>query len=161
MSGRRCADELARIATGGGAAMVIAAGSPDHPLRRIIEGERSTWFLSKAEPVAARKRWIAGTLIPVGRLVVDDGAAVALRRGKSLLPAGVTRIEGHFSRGDALSIVTSSGLEIARGLSAYDRADAERIAGRRSSEIEALIGYRGRDEMVHRDDLVLMGSSGS
>jgi len=153
--------EAARIATGGGAAMVIAAGSPDHPLRCIVEGERSTWFLSKAEPVAARKRWIAGTLIPVGRLVVDDGAAGALRRGKSLLPAGVTRIEGHFSRGDALSIVTSSGLEIARGLSAYDRADAERIAGRRSSEIEALIGYRGRDEMVHRDDLVLMGSSGS
>ncbi len=153
--------EAARIATGGGAAMVIAAGSPDHPLRRIIDGERSTWFLSKAEPVAARKRWIAGTLIPVGRLVVDDGAAGALRRGKSLLPAGITRIEGHFSRGDALSIVTASGLEIARGLSAYDRADAERIAGRRSGEIEALIGYRGRDEMVHRDDLVLMGTGGS
>lgn len=153
--------EAGRIATGAGAAMVIAAGSPDHPLRRIIEDERSTWFLSKAEPVAARKRWIAGTLIPVGRLVVDDGAAGALRHGKSLLPAGITRIEGHFSRGDALSIVTTSGLEIARGLSAYDRADAERIAGRRSSEIEALIGYRGRDEMVHRDDMVLMGSSGS
>ena len=152
--------EAARIATGGGASMVISAGAPDHPLTRIAGGERCTWFLSAAEPVAARKRWIAGTLIPVGRLVVDDGAAGALKRGKSLLPAGVVRIEGHFSRGDALSIVTASGLEIARGLSAYDHAEAERIAGRRSGEIAALIGYRGRDEMVHRDDLVLMGKSG-
>ena len=153
--------EAARIATGAGASMVIAAGAADHPLARIAGGERCTWFVSQAEPVAARKRWIAGTLIPVGRLVVDDGAAMALKCGKSLLPAGIIRIEGHFSRGDALSIVASSGLEIARGLSAYDRADAERIAGRRSGEIEALIGYRGRDEMVHRDDLVLMGSGGS
>jgi glutamate 5-kinase len=150
--------EAARIATGAGASMAIAAGAPDHPLARIAEGAPCTWFLATAEPIAARKRWIAGTLVPVGRLVVDEGAVGALRRGKSLLPAGIVRVDGHFARGDAVSIVAPSGLEVARGLVAYDRADAERIAGRRSGDIETLLGYRGRDEMVHRDDLVLMGS---
>ena len=149
--------EAARIATGSGASMVITSGHHDRPLSRILNGSRATWFKSAATPATARKRWIAGSLEPAGRLVVDDGAAGALSRGRSLLPAGVRRVTGQFSRGDTVAIVTLQGLEIARGLSAYDAADAEIIAGRKSSEIEALLGLTGRDEMVHRDDLVMTG----
>jgi glutamate 5-kinase len=111
--------------------------------------------LSGASPVASRKRWIQGTLVPTGTLIVDAGAARALGSGKSLLPAGVRRIDGRFARGDAVRIVTEDGVEIARGLVAYDAADTRRIAGRKSSEIAAILGFAGRDEIVHRDDLVL------
>ena len=150
--------EAARIALAAGARMAIASGHHMRPLARIEAGERCTWFRSAATPLAARKRWIAGTLVPTGRLVVDAGAERALTQGKSLLPAGVRGVGGHFARGDAVSIVSEDGREVARGLVAYDREDAERIIGRRSAEIEALLGFRGRDEMVHRDDLVRMGN---
>ncbi len=149
--------EAARIATSAGASMVITSGHQDRPLSRILDGSRATWFKSAATPATARKRWIAGSLEPAGRLVVDDGAAGALGRGRSLLPAGVREVTGRFSRGDTVAIVTLNGSEIARGLSAYDAADAEIIAGRKSSEIEALLGLSGRAEMVHRDDLVMTG----
>ena len=149
--------EAARIATSAGATMIITSGHRDRPLTRILSGNQATWFKSAASPATARKRWIAGSLEPAGRLVVDDGAAGALGRGRSLLPAGVRQVTGRFSRGDTVAIVTMSGLEIARGLCAYDAADAEIIAGRKSSEIEALLGLTGRDEMVHRDDLVMTG----
>ncbi|MGE0212246.1 MAG: glutamate 5-kinase [Parvibaculaceae bacterium] len=150
--------EAAKIALAAGARMVIASGHESSPLSRIEGGCRSTWFRAPASPMAARKRWIAGTLVPTGRLVVDKGAERALAQGKSLLPAGVKGVEGHFARGDAVSIVGEEGREVARGLVAYDRQDAEKIIGRRSVEIEAILGFRGRDEMVHRDDLVRMGS---
>lgn len=149
--------EAARIATSAGASMVITSGHEDRPLTRILNGARATWFASAASPATARKRWIAGSLEPAGSLVVDDGAARALGRGRSLLPAGVRRVSGSFSRGDTVAIITQAGVEIARGLSAYDAADAGIIAGRKSSEIEALLGLTGRDEMVHRDDLVMTG----
>ncbi len=149
--------EAARIAVGAGCNMVIASGHEHHPLRRIIAGERCTWFIAPASALQSRKRWIAGTLQPTGHLVVDDGAVAALSKGKSLLPAGVKRIEGLFSRGDTVSIVTMTGREIARGLVTYDAADAARIAGMKSGEIEKTIGFRGRDELVHRDDMVLIG----
>ena len=149
--------EAARIATGAGAHMVIASGRGAHPLRAILDGAPCTWFVSQATPIAARKRWIAGSLVPTGRIVIDAGAETALAAGKSLLPAGVKRLEGQFARGDAVSIVSERGHEIARGLVAYDRADAERIIGRRSAETEAILGFRGRDEMVHRDDLIRSG----
>ena len=149
--------EAAKIALAAGCNMVVASGHEQHPLRRILDGARCTWFLAKASPLQSRKRWIAGTLVPMGRLVIDQGAAGALARGKSLLPAGVRRIEGSFARGDAVSIVSEIGEEIARGLVAYDMGDARRIAGLKSSEIGEALGFRGRDEMVHRDDLVLMG----
>jgi glutamate 5-kinase len=150
--------EAARIAMGGGARMVIASGHPLNPLSRIDEqGAAVTWFMPAATPLQARKRWIAGTLVPVGRLVVDDGAAKALKSGKSLLAAGVRGVEGTFSRGDPVSVL-AGGVELARGLVAYDRADAERIVGRKSHEIEGILGYRGRDELIHRDDLVVLGS---
>jgi len=150
--------EAGRIALAAGAAMAIASGHPLNPLSRVADGQACTWFKASATPVAARKRWIAGTLVPTGRLTVDGGAERALTQGKSLLPAGVRKIQGHFARGDAVSILAEDGREIARGLIAYDREDAERIIGRRSAEIEAILGFRGRDEMVHRDDLVRMGS---
>lgn len=146
----------ARIATGAGTAMAIALGKTSHPLRALSEGARCTWFLPAPEGRTARKRWIAGSLAPTGALQVDDGAAKALARGSSLLPAGVRLVEGAFARGDAVSIRTSSGIEIGRGLSAYDSADAARIAGHRSADIEAILGWRGRDEMIHRDDLALL-----
>ncbi|HKW55366.1 MAG TPA: glutamate 5-kinase [Stellaceae bacterium] len=145
----------ARIAMGAGCRMVIARGEPMHPLAAIEAGAPCTWFLPAAEPRTARKRWIAGTINPMGALVVDDGAAAALRRGTSLLPAGVVAVEGSFERGDAVVIRSRAGREVARGLSAYSSEDARAIAGHKSGEIEALLGYRGRDEMVHRDDLVV------
>jgi glutamate 5-kinase len=147
----------ARIATGAGCAMAIALGKVDRPLRAVEEGARVTWFLPEGEGRSARKRWIAGSLAPLGALVVDEGAARALRRGSSLLPAGVRGVEGAFRRGDPVAVRDAAGHELARGLVAYDAADAARILGRRSEELEAVLGWRGRDEIIHRDDLVLLG----
>jgi glutamate 5-kinase len=146
----------AKIAVAAGCHMCVAAGREPHPISRIESGERCTWFLADGSPVTARKQWIAGTLKPAGEIVVDAGAARALGQGKSLLPAGVVRVSGRFDRGDAVAVRDADGREIARGLSAYSSTDAERVCGRRSSEIEELLGYRGRDEMIHRDDLVLV-----
>jgi len=146
----------ARIATEAGCAMAIALGKPAHPIRSLLDGARCTWFLAAPEGRSSRKRWIAGRLAPMGALVVDAGAARALAEGRSLLPAGVRDVEGEFHRGDPLSVRDGEGRELARGLSAYDAADARRIAGHRSAEIEAILGWRGRDEIIHRDDLVLI-----
>jgi glutamate 5-kinase len=145
----------ARIAMAAGCRMVIARGERPHPLSAIEEGAAATWFIPSAEPRTARKRWIAGMLNPAGVLVVDDGAANALRRGTSLLPAGVVGVEGSFERGDPVLVRSRDGRVLGRGLSAYSSADARAIAGHKSGEIAALLGYRGRDEMIHRDDLVL------
>jgi len=146
----------ARIAVAAGCHLCIAAGREVHPLRRIESGARCTWFVAEASPVTVRKQWIAGMLKPAGELVVDAGAAHALREGRSLLPAGVTQVRGRFDRGDAVVVLDAEGVEIARGLAAYSSTDAERIRGRRSGELEGLLGFRGRDEMIHRDDLVLV-----
>ena len=145
----------AKAALGAGCRMVIADGSALHPLKRIEDGAPCTWFLPSATPRTARKRWIAGTLRPAGTITVDDGALRALEKGKSLLPAGVIAAEGDFQRGDAVIVKGPGGREVARGLTAYSAADARRIMGHKSGEIEGLLGYRGRDEMIHRDDLVL------
>ncbi|HEX9461261.1 MAG TPA: glutamate 5-kinase [Alphaproteobacteria bacterium] len=145
----------AKIALAAGCRMAIAFGKRDHPLAALEDGAACTWFLPSAEPRTARKRWIAGTLQPVGTLSVDTGAVAALAAGKSLLPAGVTGVDGTFERGDPVVVRGPSGDEIARGLVAYSAADALRIKGHKSREIEAILGYRGRDEMIHRDDLVL------
>ncbi|MDR3420559.1 MAG: glutamate 5-kinase [Xanthobacteraceae bacterium] len=147
--------EAARIATSGGTHMIIASGRRDHPLRAIAEGARCTWFLTPANPVTARKKWIAGALEPKGTLTIDAGAVAALRRGKSLLPAGVVGVEGAFARGDAVIIRGPNGAEIGRGLCAYDAEDAQKIRGRSSADIASILGFRGRAEMVHRDDLMV------
>lgn len=146
--------EAARVALQAGCRLVIADGRDSHPLAALGEGARATWFVSRAEPQTARKRWIAGSLKPEGTIVVDDGAARALGRGKSLLPAGVTAVEGDFGRGDPVVVQDAAGRELARGLVAYGADDARRIQGRQSGEIESILGYRGREEMIHRDDLV-------
>jgi len=145
----------ARIALGAGCRMAIADGRRLHPLKAITEGARCSWFLPVASPRTARKSWIAGALKPVGCLTVDDGALKALAAGKSLLPAGIVGVEGEFERGDAVRVLDRAGREVGRGLSAYSAGDARRIMGHKSREIEALLGYRGRDEMIHRDDLVV------
>jgi glutamate 5-kinase len=146
----------AKIAVGAGCHLCIAKGAYQHPLQRIEEGAPCTWFVPSSTPVAMRKQWIAGTLKPTGAIAVDDGAVRALLSGKSLLPAGVTRALGRFDRGDTVSIVGPDGVEVARGICAYSDSDAARIMGRKSAEIEAVLGFRGRDEIVHRDDLVVL-----
>ena len=153
--GMRTKIEAAKIATAGGTHMIIADGRTKNPLKRVSEGARCTWFLTPSNPVTARKTWIAGVLEPRGTLHVDDGAARALRGGASLLPVGVRRIEGTFSRGDAVTIRDGTGI-LGRGLVAYDAGEAARILGRASREIEAVLGYPGRAEMVHRDDLAML-----
>ncbi len=153
--------EAAKIATTGGASMLIANGTRLHPLKAVREGARCTWFLSPSTPVTARKRWIAGTLEPRGTLHIDDGAVAAMRAGKSLLPAGVRKVEGTFARGDAVILRALDGGEVARGLVAYDAIDAVQIAGRSTRDIEAILGYAGRKEIIHRDDLVLSGDGGA
>ena len=146
----------ARIAMSAGCHMLIAQGKgAGSPLAALEAGGRATLFLPRCEPRSARKAWIAGVVNPLGIVTVDDGAADALRRGTSLLPAGVVAVEGVFERGDAVIIRTRSGSEAGRGLSAYSSADIRRIAGYKSGEIAGILGYRGRDEIIHRDDLVV------
>src|SRR5688572_8283691 len=147
--------EAGKIATQAGTHMVIASGRIDHPLKAIAEGANCTWFLTAANPVTARKRWIAGSLETKGVLVIDTGAVTALNSGKSLLPAGVIKVEGTFARGDAVVIRGPDGVEVARGLVAYDAEDADKIKGRSSSDILLILGFGGRAEMVHRDHLVV------
>jgi glutamate 5-kinase len=145
-----------RIAMAAGCRMAIADGRSVGALGRLIDGTaRCSWFLPEASPLSARKKWIKGSLKSSGSLVVDDGAVRALSSGKSLLPAGVTAIDGEFKRGDVVDVKNKVGKILARGLVAYAADDARRIAGRRSAEIERLLGFRGRDEIVHRDDLVV------
>jgi glutamate 5-kinase len=152
--GMRTKIESAKIATTAGTHMIIAAGKIEHPLQRIAEGRPCTWFLTSANPITARKKWIAGSLEPKGTLTIDAGAVAALRQGKSLLPAGVRRVDGAFARGDAVVIRGPDG-EIGRGLVAYDAEDAARIMGKSSTEVVQILGYAGRTAMIHRDDMVL------
>ncbi|GJE54214.1 MULTISPECIES: glutamate 5-kinase [Methylobacterium] len=156
--GMRTKVEAAKIAVSGGTHMVIADGRGKNPLRAIREGGRCSWFLSGSTPTAARKTWIAGALEPSGTLVIDDGAARALQSGASLLPVGVTAVEGAFGKGDAVLIRDRSGRLLGRGLVGFDSGEARRIIGRPSREIEGLLGYSGRAEIVHRDDLATAGS---
>jgi glutamate 5-kinase len=154
--GMRTKIEAAKIAIGGGAHMLIADGRPKNPLAAVEAGARCTWFLSASTPATARKSWIAGTLEPRGAVHVDAGAARALAAGASLLPVGVTRVEGEFARGDAVLIRDPSGTELGRGLVAYDADEARLVIGKASRDIEAVLGYPGRSEMVHRDDMALV-----
>jgi glutamate 5-kinase len=147
--------EAAKIAVGAGTNMVIASGKVLNPLSALASTGVCTWFLAHSDPVTARKRWIGGTLEPRGAVIVDTGAVKALGSGKSLLPAGVTEVVGQFERGDAVAIRGPEGAEIGRGLIAYGHADAMAIIGRKSSEIADILGYLGRPELIHRDDMSL------
>jgi len=154
--GMRTKLDAAHIAMGAGCQMAITSGHVMRPIRALEQGARATWFLPESTPRAARKQWIAGTLKPKGRLQLDRGAATALESGRSLLPAGVTAVEGSFMRGDAVALVDPDGHELGRGLVAYAADEARAILGRRSAEIQEILGYRGREEIIHRDDLVLV-----
>lgn len=148
--------EAAEIATGNGCHTIITLGTQAHPLRALQEGARRTWFLARTTPHGARKAWIAGTLKPKGEVSVDAGAEKALLAGNSLLPVGVKEISGHFERGDAVLIRAAGGRMLAKGLSAYSCEDARKIMGKNSRQTEAILGYKGRDALVHRDDMVLL-----
>jgi glutamate 5-kinase len=147
--------EAGKIALASGTHMVITSGKVEHPLRALEAGAPCTWLLAPSDPVTARKRWIAGQLEPKGFLEVDAGAERALFSGKSLLPAGVTKVGGAFERGDAVVIRAADGRELGRGLVAYTQEDAARIIGKKTSEIAAILGFAGRAALVHRDDMVL------
>jgi glutamate 5-kinase len=147
--------EAAKIATHGGTYMVIASGQIAHPLQSIANNDPCTWFLAHGNPVTSRKKWIAGTLETRGVLVIDAGAVAALRKGRSLLPAGVIKVEGKFTSGDAVLVRGPDGAEVGRGLSAYDSDDVDKIKGRSSADIMAILGFGSRSEIVHRDDLVV------
>jgi glutamate 5-kinase len=144
----------ARTAMAGGCAMAIMEGSVLRPLTALAQGAARTWFVPAADPQLARKRWIHA-MKPKGELVLDAGAVTALRAGKSLLPAGVTRVGGTFGRGEPVAILSPEGAVLAKGLVRYTSAEARKIAGHRSAEIEAILGYQGRAALVHRDDMVL------
>ena len=148
--------EAARIAMNAGCSMVICDGRVDRPVNSLIQGARNTVFRAEHSPLTARKRWIGGALTPKGRITVDSGAVGALRRGRSLLPAGVVAASGDFKRGDLIAVEDESGFVVAHGLSAYSANDTRIILGHKSSEIEGLLGYRGRDEVVHADNLVMI-----
>ncbi|TPJ75286.1 glutamate 5-kinase [Mesorhizobium sp. B2-6-2] len=153
--GMRTKLDAGKIANAAGTAMIITSGTRLSPLMAIERGERSTFFRPSPNPVKGYKTWIAGQLEPAGRLTVDAGAVGALMSGKSLLAAGVKLVSGNFSRGDTVAILSPEGREIARGLVAYDAADAVRIAGLKTAEIENVLGYEARSAMIHRDDLVV------
>ncbi|MFT6775518.1 MAG: glutamate 5-kinase [Paracoccaceae bacterium] len=144
----------AKTATRGGCAMAICLGDMHRPLRALADGARATWFEAEQSPLSARKQWIAG-MKPEGRLVIDAGAARALRRGASLLPAGLREVEGGFDRGDPVSVVDQDGATIGAALVGYTADEARAIAGRRSDAIDAILGYHGRSTLAHRDDMVV------
>jgi len=151
----------AKIATAAGAGVIISNGHVLHPLAAIADAPRTTLFVPRVSPAQAKKRWIAGGLSALGTIVIDSGAERALASGKSLLPAGVKSVTGQFERGDAVLVKAEDGRELARGLIAYNSEDAKRLIGRRTVDIEAILGYRGRDEMIHRDDLALTSFGGA
>lgn len=159
--GMRTKIDAAKISTTAGCAMIIASGQTLNPLSSIDNGARSTWFKPSGTPRTAKAVWIAGQLKPAGKLIIDAGAVRALKKGNSLLPAGVKSVSGDFDRGDTLSIEDDKGIEIARGLTRYDAHEAEAIAGLKTSQIENTLGYSGRNAMVHRDDLVMMDEQGA
>jgi glutamate 5-kinase len=147
--------QAARIATHAGCATMIASGAGERPLGRLSDGSRHTLFPAAETPAAIRKQWLAGVLDVKGELRLDDGAVAALQGGKSLLPVGVVDVVGRFERGDAVTLAAADGRELGRGLTAYPSDEAAAIKGCRSAQIEDILGYRGRDVMVHRDDMVL------
>jgi glutamate 5-kinase len=147
--------EAARIASDGGCHMVLTTGHPQNPLTRLLEGGRATFFRAPSNAQSARKAWISGALTPAGHLVIDSGAVAALAAGRSLLPVGIAQIKGYFERGDCVLICDPDGNELGRGLTAYSSEDAARIIGRKSDAIAKILGYTGRTEIIHRDDLIL------
>ncbi|MCR5220021.1 MAG: glutamate 5-kinase, partial [bacterium] len=141
-----------------GVGTVIAYGRAPHILRRVLDGEDvGTFFLPAEARLKARKHWIAFTKKPCGRILLDDGAVAALlRHGRSLLPSGICGVEGHFSRGDAVSLCDAKGREIARGVTDYAMGEVQRIMGKKSTDIREILGYCYHEDVVHRDNMVIV-----
>lgn len=145
-----------KICMNAGCRMVILKGHEHSPIKRLMDGQRCTWFVPSDNPMSARKQWILGALGSAGVITVDKGAEAALNRGKSLLSAGVSGVSGEFAVGDAVDIKNQEGKHIAKGLVAYSSEDTFKIIRRKSAEIEKILGYKGKDELIHRDDLVML-----
>jgi len=146
----------AKIATQAGCRMCIMDGRANNPLSRLQNGDRASWFEAESNPKKARSQWISGTLKPSGTLTIDAGAAQALLQGKSLLAAGVIKTSGAFRKGDAVSIISATEVELARGLIAYDAEDAKKILGLKSGDIVGRLGYDNGAALIHRDNLVML-----
>jgi glutamate 5-kinase len=153
--GMRTKIEAARIATAAGCGVAITNGFVDHPVGRLLNQERATWFLPQADRETARRLWLGHSLNPAGAFIVDKGAVTALKNGASLLPVGVSALEGHFERGDTVAVKDGKNKLLGYGMSAYSSADATRILGKHSDAIETILGYAGRPALIHRDDLVI------
>ena len=154
--GMRTKIDAARIASGSGCTTIIASGRSDRPLARLLDGGLATVIAASGSPANAYKQWIAGTLAPAGSVTIDAGAVQALGAGKSLLPSGVTAVEGRFDRGACLRVLDDRGVEVARGIAAYSAAETRAIRGGGSARIAERLGYSGPDELIHRDDLVML-----
>ncbi len=148
--------DAAMMAMAAGCSMAIAAGSDMHALRKLMGGGKATWFVATTKPQIARKHWIATSMQAAGTVIIDEGAERALTQGKSLLPAGVISIEGKFDRGDTVAVKNATGSLIARGISGYSAEEAKRIMGKKTGAIAGILGYEGRDTLIHRDDLALI-----
>jgi len=146
--------EAAKICQFAGCYMSIANGNYMNPLKKIIKDNNCTWFLPKVSKLDARKQWIIGSVAPKGEIIIDHGALKALKNGKSLLPAGITKINGNFEKGDHILIKDENNIERARGLTSFSSFEIEKIKGSHSSEIKNILGYTSKDEIVHKDDLV-------
>ena len=146
--------EAAKICQLAGSYMAIANGNYLNPIKKIIQNNNCTWFLPKISKLDARKKWIISSISPKGELIIDDGAKLALNKGKSLLAAGIKKVSGNFNKGDHIKIVDKENREFARGLSSFSSVEISKIMGRQSNEIESLLGYISKSEVVHKDDMV-------
>ncbi|WP_308911750.1 glutamate 5-kinase [Pseudokordiimonas caeni] len=145
----------AKIAMAGGCSMIIAKGEAERPVGRLIDGERHTIFIASEDPLTIRKRWIRGLMAPQGFAHLDDGAVAAIRGGASLLPAGVTGVDGNFNRGSLIALLDRHQHLVGQGLAAYGSVEADKIKGCQIKEISSILGYSGRSALVHRDDMVI------
>ncbi|MFM9889110.1 MAG: glutamate 5-kinase [Rickettsiales bacterium] len=148
--------EAAKIALDAGCHMAIASGLADHALQQLHAGGKASWFVAGTKPQLARKHWIASAMHLPGSVVIDDGAAKALAQGKSLLPAGVKRIEGRFDRGDTVGVKSETDTLLAKGISGFTSEEATAIAGKKTDALASILGYACRDTLIHRDDLVML-----
>ena len=134
--------------------MAISNGNRKNPLKEILENQKCTWFLPKVSKLDARKQWIIGSIAPKGAVIIDEGAVKAISNGKSLLPAGIKKINGSFEKGDHILVKDQSNTECARGLTSFSSIEIEKIKGLHSKEIKNILGYSSREEIIHKDDLV-------
>ena len=146
--------DAAKICQLSGCYMVIANGNNNNPIRKILENKKCTWFLPKVSKLDARKQWIIGSIAPRGEIIIDQGALKAINNGKSLLPAGVKKVNGFFKKGDHILVKDQNNNECARGLASFSSNEIEKIKGSHSSKIKNILGYSSREEIIHKDDLV-------